>query len=320
MSVTETAASAETLAARGDVRAAVAILERLAAAEDGDALFLLASWTLRGTPLRRDLPLSRGLFGRAAQAGRGDAARIVTALVAQGIGGPRDWPRALEMLAVLARSDPRAAEQQALIAAMALDGAGDPAERPAGQVLSTMPEVSRFPALLSGEECAHLIKAAEPMMAPAVVVDPRSGAQRPDPVRRADSAGFTWPLENPAVHAINRRIAAASGTATANGEPLEILRYRPGQEYRPHLDAIPGAANQRVWTMLIRLNDGYEGGATVFPSVGLEIEGGAGDAILFRNLGADGRPIPASLHAGAPVRAGTKYLATRWICQRPFEQ
>ncbi len=318
--VTETAASAEALAARGDVRGAVTILERLAAAEDGDALFLLASWTLRGTPLRRDLALARGLFGRAAQAGRRDAARVVTALVAQGIGGPRDWPRALEMLAVLARSDPRAAEQQALIAAMALDGAGNPVERPVGEPVSASPHVVRFRRLLSAEECDFLVRSAEPMMAPAVVVDPRTGVQRRDPVRRADSAGFTWPLENPAIHALNRRIAAASGTDAAHGEPLEILRYRPGQEYRPHLDALPGATNQRAWTMLVWLNHGYEGGATEFPGSGLRIAGATGDALLFRNLLDDGRADPAALHAGMPVRSGTKYLASRWICQRPFEQ
>ncbi len=318
--VTDTAASAEALAAHGDVRSAVTILERLAAAEDGDALFLLASWTLRGTPLRRDLALARGLFGRAAQAGHRDAARIVTALVAQGIGGSRDWPRALEMLAVLARSDPRAAEQQALIAAMTLDAAGDPADRPVGEALSASPYVVRFRQLLSPEECDFLVRSAEPMMAPAVVVDPRTGAQRRDPVRRADSAGFTWPLENPAIHALNRRIAAASGTDAAHGEPLEILRYRPGQGYRPHLDALPGAMNQRAWTMLVWLNEGYEGGATEFPGSGLRIAGAAGDALLFRNLQDDGRADPASLHAGMAVRSGTKYLASRWICQQPFEQ
>ena len=77
------------------------------------------------------------------------------------------------------------------------------------------------------------------MLAPAVVVDPATGRQRPDPVRISDSVGFTLPLENPAVHALNRRIAAASGTRAAQGEPLQVLRYRPGGEYKPHFDAIP---------------------------------------------------------------------------------
>ena len=38
----------------------------------------------------------------------------------------------------------------------------------------------------------------------------------------------------------------------------------PGQEYRPHFDAIGNADNQRVLTFLVYLNDDYEGGETDF--------------------------------------------------------
>jgi prolyl 4-hydroxylase len=152
-----------------------------------------------------------------------------------------------------------------------------------------------------------------------VVIEPASGRQVSDPVRVCDSAGFTWPLENPAIHALNRRLAAASGTAVEQGEPLQILRYRPGGEYRRHFDAIPGFANQRAMTMLVWLNAGYEGGETCFPTAGLKLKGRPGDAILFRNAGPDGRRDPASGHAGLPVMAGEKLIASRWIRARPFE-
>jgi prolyl 4-hydroxylase len=152
-----------------------------------------------------------------------------------------------------------------------------------------------------------------------VVIDPATGRQVRDPVRVCDSVGFTWPLENPAVHALNRRLAAASGTDVDRGEPLQILRYRPGGEYRPHFDSIPGFANQRAMTMLVWLNDDYEGGETHFPTAGLKLKGRVGDAILFRNTGPDGRPDPASGHSGLPVVVGEKRIASRWIRQRPFE-
>ncbi|MFY0022539.1 hypothetical protein ABTQ05_21660, partial [Acinetobacter baumannii] len=76
----------------------------------------------------------------------------------------------------------------------------------------------------------------------------------PDPIRTSDIAAFPLALEQPAIHAINLRIASASGTNVRAGEPLTILRYRPGQQYRPHLDTLPGERNQRVATMLIYLN------------------------------------------------------------------
>jgi prolyl 4-hydroxylase len=43
-----------------------------------------------------------------------------------------------------------------------------------------------------------------------------------------------------------------------------------------------------------------------------------GDALLFRNADADGRPDPLALHSGLPVTRGVKYLASRWIRAEPF--
>jgi prolyl 4-hydroxylase len=47
------------------------------------------------------------------------------------------------------------------------------------------------------------------------------------------------------------------------------------------------------------------------------VKGGRGDALLFRNALADGRPDPESRHAGRPVSGGEKLIASRWIRQRP---
>lgn len=129
------------------------------------------------------------------------------------------------MLRGLAESDRRCRRQLDLVEAM------DLAAAPAGEVLSESPRLVLFRGLFTEAECRYLAEAAAPMLEPAVVVDPKTGRQRPDPVRVCDGVGFTLPLENPAVHALNRRIAAASGTDVAQGEPLQVLRYRPGGEY-----------------------------------------------------------------------------------------
>jgi prolyl 4-hydroxylase len=262
---------------------------------------------------------ARELFRQAAAAGERRAAVIYTNLIAAGVGGPADWPRALHLLKGLAGSGRRSARELALVEAMALRSDGSPVSTPAPERLSERPEILSFGSLFTPEECRYLIEAAEPMLAPAVVIDPETGRQRPDPLRTADSVGFTPPLETLAVQALNRRIAAVSGTRFDQGEPLQALRYRPGGEYRPHFDAIPGFANQRVATMLVWLNDGFEGGETEFPEAGLKLRGAAGDSILFRNVGADGRRDPASGHAGLPVASGEKWLASRWIRERTYE-
>jgi prolyl 4-hydroxylase len=71
-------------------------------------------------------------------------------------------------------------------------------------------------------------------------------------------------------------------------------------------------------TMLVYLNDAYEGGETEFLKTGFKIKGSAGDAILFRNADPAGNPDEDSLHAGLPVTSGVKLLASRWIWQHPF--
>lgn len=286
---------------------------------EAQALFESAAAKLRGDGGARDLPGALELFRQAAGAGRVDCAVIYCNLLAAGVGGPRRWSDALRLLAALAEVDPRSRDALERIEAMALDSDGDPLELPRAEPLCEAPAITRFERLFSAGECAWLASAGLPMLEPAVVVDPATGRQRPDPVRVCDSVGFTWPLENPAIHALNRRLAAASGTAVEQGEPLQLLRYRPGGEYRPHLDAIPGFANQRAMTMLVWLNDGYRGGETHFPAPGLKLKGRAGDAILFRNTGPGGGPDPAARHSGLPVIAGEKLIASRWIRERPFE-
>lgn len=271
---------------------------------DADALFAEAATRLRAG----EVAAARDLFGRAGAAGRHDAAVIHCNLTASG----GDWAGGMRLLAGLARTDPRCRRELELVAAMDLSATL------VGEVVSEAPRVTYFRALFSPDECRYLAEAAAPMLAPSVVVDPASGRQRPDPVRLSDSAGFTLPLENPAIHALNQRIAAASGTAWAQGEPLQVLRYRPGGEYKPHFDAIPGFANQRILTMIVWLTQDYEGGETRFMTTGASFKGAPGDALLFRNAGPGGRRDPDAGHAGLPVTKGEKLIASRWIRAEPF--
>ena len=272
---------------------------------DADALFAEAAAALRGNRV----PEARDLFRRAGEAGSHAAAVIHCNLVASG----EDWGRGLRLLVALAATDKRCRRQAELIRAMNLSATVT------GDVVSAAPQITQFRGFFTPAECRYLAEAAAPMLAPSVVVDPATGAQRPDPVRVSDSMGFTLPLENPAVHALNQRIAAASGSSAAQGEPLQVLRYRPGGEYRPHFDAIPGFANQRILTMIVWLNEDYEGGETMFMKTGLKVKGRTGDALLFRNALPDGTRDPDSGHAGLPVTRGEKWIASRWIRARPFE-
>jgi prolyl 4-hydroxylase len=307
---------AETLAAAGHARKAFELLISPQAGADPEALFTLANWRLSGQIVRRDLPAARALFRRAAEAGHEEGARSYAAFLGNGTGGPSDWPAALRLLEQNAY--PGAAGELALIGKMRLSPSGDPLDLPAEQRLSDRPHVTMFPALLSAAECDFVIAEASLWLQPSLVIDPRSGAQLRNPIRTSDGMSFAYVQEVPALHVLNRRIAAATGTEVKQGEALQVLRYRPGQEYKPHMDAVAGEPNQRILTMLVYLNDGYEGGETMFLRTGLRFKGGKGDALVFRNALPDGRADDMAQHAGLAVTAGEKLIASRWIRARTF--
>jgi prolyl 4-hydroxylase len=301
----------------GKPQDAVRGLQALAGRGDGAASYQLAEWHREGEHVPRDFAAAREYYRRAAQTGVIEGIRRYLALWVLGIGGDRDWQAGLRLLEATIPVDPRAGRELALVRAMALTPEGDPVDVAAGEVLSQEPRITRFPRFFTSDECAYLTEAASPLFEPAHTHNERTGEDFRNPVRTSDTAAFPWVGENPAIHALNRRIAAASGTDVMRGEPLQILRYQPGQEYKPHIDAIPGLDNQRVQTMLVYLNDGYEGGETHFSGAGVTVEARRGDAILFNNVTPDGRPNPAVVHAGLPVRSGEKFLASRWIRERP---
>ncbi len=314
------AIQAERLAQQGAVGEAFALLRQACALGDAEAASKLAGWRLSGAIIRRDLGEARDYFGLAAKYGLSEAEPIYIALLANGAGGcDRAWGQALERLHDRAKLDPDCAEQLALLCSMGLDPTGEPLVAFTRGTLHRDPLIERLPGFLTREEASYLIRIAQPNLQPAVVVHPQTGALISDPVRTASSAAFPFVSENPVLHAINRRIAAATGTTYEQGEPLQILSYEPGQEYKLHSDALLPGSNQRMATFLVALNTEFEGGATAFPRLGLELRGQSGDALHFINVDQSGRPEPAAWHAGLPVLRGRKLLLSKWIREKPLD-
>ncbi|WP_088183212.1 2OG-Fe(II) oxygenase [Sphingobium sp. Z007] len=314
-----TAAQALALLQRGETAPARVLIDAACARGDGEALAVRALWRVEGRLMPRDLHAARTDMHGASDAGNIGAARMLAGFLASGVGGARDWAGACALLDDWADRDPIAAQQRALIAAMAIDPAGDPVRCPPHQTIADQPVIRAITGLLTAAECDLLIALSERRQRPALIFHEGQKRFVADPVRTSDAAGFPIVSEWPAVHAINRRLAAASGTSVAQGESLQVLRYHPGQQYRAHLDAVPGLANQRSLTLLVYLNDDFDGGETHFTRLAISHRGRKGDGLLFANCLADGRPDPMSEHAGLPVRSGVKWLASRWIRQRPPE-
>jgi prolyl 4-hydroxylase len=211
------------------------------------------------------------------------------------------------------------------------DLAGAPAALRVGgrelRVLMTMqrPRVVVFGGLLSDDECAGLIELAAPRLLRSETVDNATGGSEVNAARTSDGMFFERG-EAPLIATIEQRIAEVLRWPVENGEGLQILRYRPGAEYRPHHDYFdpqqPGTARilarggQRVGTLVMYLNTPQAGGATTFPDVGLEVAPVRGNALFFGYERA--HPDTLTLHGGAPVVAGEKWVATKWLRQGEF--
>jgi prolyl 4-hydroxylase len=311
---------AQRLAESGRVEQGYRLLEKAAGQGNALAAAELACWRMAGNWIRRDLGLARQMFERAAQLGDAESRAAALALMASGAGGhPRQWQEVLKRLRAWAARDAAASEQTALLDAMDLDQEGDPRSAPKVEELSRSPLVLRVPAFLTARECDYVVAAATPRLTPSVIVHPHTGQMMQDPIRTSLGAAFPFTAEDPVLHAINRRIAKITGTRYQQGEPLQVLSYAPGQQYRLHSDALPPGANQRVITLLVYLNNDFEGGETAFPDLGISHRGGAGDAIIFANVDAAGRPEMRARHAGLAVRRGRKWLLSKWIRERPLD-
>lgn len=311
---------ANDLAAQHKVSEAFQLLSSAIAQGNAAAAFHLAEWRMAGDYIRRDICDARKLFGISADLGLTQAEEPYLALLGNGAGNiERRWSEALSRLQLQSEVSGRARAQLELLEMMQLDDAGNPLRSIASEQISTTPDIKRAPSFLTSVECKYISALADPLLQPSVIVNPDTGELISNPLRSSTSAAFPFILEDPVIHAINRRISTLTDTEYSQGEPLQVLSYKIGQEYKMHSDALPVGANQRLATLLVYLNDGYEGGETFFPEIGKSFRGEPGDAIYFINVDDHGRADPAAVHAGLPVRNGRKLILSKWIRARPLD-
>jgi prolyl 4-hydroxylase len=198
-------------------------------------------------------------------------------------------------------------------------------------LLKSRPGIQKFPArnvmlfqksnFLSAEECAMLIEQIERDRRPSTIAD----ANGDDAYRTSETCDLD--MADPLVDAIDRKIAAYAGIDPAYGENIQGQRYDVGQEFKAHTDYFePGgldyhthcaAWGQRTWTFMIYLNAPQAGGATRFTKVGKSFQPETGKLLAWNNRLQDGGCNGDTLHHGMKVRAGVKYIITKWYRERP---
>jgi prolyl 4-hydroxylase len=192
-------------------------------------------------------------------------------------------------------------------------------------LVGQQPPLVVFDDFLSDEECRALIELAAPRMSRSLTVDVQTGGEETHQSRTSQGMFFERG-ESELVSRIEARIAHLLGWPVQNGEGLQVLRYAPGAEYLPHFDyfdpAAPGTpailqrGGQRVATLVMYLHEPEAGGATVFPDAALSVLPKRGSAVFFSY--SQPHPDSLTLHAGAPVLSGEKWIATKWLREREF--
>lgn len=222
---------------------------------------------------------------------------------------------ALDHGAAVARAEP---DWNSLAETIDLEWVDRPFER---RIERDQPHIESLAAFLPHWVCDYVIGMAAPMLARGKVVDEQGGervrGERSNAVMTFGLADSDFLLEM-----VNLRTARAVDMPPENAEGLGVLHYRPGESYAPHSDFIPdtpanaaqlAARGQRLKTLLVYLNEGFEGGETSFPTLGVGFKPPAGCALIFHNVGSDGRADPLTLHAGTPPTRGEKWVVSKWF-------
>jgi len=196
------------------------------------------------------------------------------------------------------------------------------------QVLASMrdPRIIVFGSLLSDDECDQLVALARDRVARSATVNQQTGLDEVHAGRTSEGTCFDRGAHG-VCDRIEARIAALLDWPVDRGEGLQVLRYGPGAQYKPHHDYFdphkPGTASvlarggQRVASLVMYLNTPTHGGATTFPDANFEVAPIKGNAVFFSY----DRPHPMTrtLHGGAPVIEGEKWVATKWLRERGHE-
>ena len=189
------------------------------------------------------------------------------------------------------------------------------------------PVVALLGNVLSEAECDELIRRSQDKLQRSTTVDPARGSY--EVIAARSSEGTFFPLNaDDFIARIDRRVSELMGCSIEHGEGLQVLHYATGGEYQPHFDYFapgdPGSrqpmavGGQRVSTLIMYLSAVEQGGATIFPELGMEVLPQKGSALYFEYTNRRGAVDPRTLHGGAPVTGGEKWIVTKWMRERPY--
>ena len=132
--------------------------------------------------------------------------------------------------------------------------------------------------------------------------------------RQSDTALVFGPKNpDPALLPFACRAATLTGLPYTHLEGVYVTRYGEGGHYNEHVDYGDNFKVDRLYTVLLYLNDlePAQGGATAFPNLNIEVQPRVGRAVSWTNKNPDGSVHLETSHAALPVKAGGE----KWTIQ-----
>ena len=192
-------------------------------------------------------------------------------------------------------------------------------------------DVLEIDGLLSSEECDDLIEYSKNKgLSDSVVLSNNlENETYLDTKNRTSKTLWIKDSEHKVAMIVAKLSEKLSGYPINTQESLQIAHYDVNGKFNAHYDAcvstsqeycdkINRNAGQRLATLLIYLNDDFEGGETVFTKIGKVVKPKKGKGILFWNTTTDEQIIPESIHRGNPVIKGEKWICTKWSHPRRY--
>ncbi|ORX95510.1 hypothetical protein BCR34DRAFT_498428 [Clohesyomyces aquaticus] len=216
--------------------------------------------------------------------------------------------------------------------------------------LSHSPLILYIPSFLTPSEAAHLQSVSASQFQSSQIAD-QSGKQQQALTRTSKSTSLAT---DPVIRCIEERALAFQGYDVRREqlEPLQLVQYGEGQNYRPHTDWFTSASQTTAeyggnrissFFVYVAVSDNIIGGGTQFPLLdaprderwcaiidcdksweeGVTFRPVQGNAVFWRNMneGREGKleGDAQTLHAGLPVLRGSKLGMNIWTRERDLD-
>ena len=322
----------------GDEAGQLDVLRQQAEAGEPVAMTALAKRLLVGKDAPFEPKEAVDLLSAAMALGDGEAASIAANLAAAGAWRPQNWTEAFDLLALAAERGARLAQGQLRLLSGAPTEAADwrsmagciPLQGwltpPPRQPICEAPRVRVGKGFLPHAVCDWLMDRARDNLQPAKMLEAYGDVPRLSGERTNSDFIIDIVTADVVLTLVRARISAFMEIPTVGFQPPQILHYSVGQELKPHFDflersvseAVRAELGNQIATVLVYLNDDYDGGETHFCRADLRHKGAKGDVVAFANVDRAGKPDPMTLHAGLPPTRGEKWLLSQWIRDRPI--